>query len=115
MKTVRVQIPGDPIRATLRIHENRHPRPLTCLSDRGRALDDEFGYIRGEEIHDARLFEYRGSWYDSHEFVIAPNWIKALGYDAWQTESAVSAVVLSWFDRDGHPLDDQVIVGYIHW
>ena len=41
--------------------------------------------------------------------------IKALGYDGTWAESAFSAVVVSYFDRDGYELDESIIVGYLHW
>src|SRR5690606_20619421 len=112
---------GGPV--TVDLHENRHPRELASfreLVNRGVDVSDvdyiATAYGEGfDSIDDPKLFIYRGSVYDAAEFEPAPDWIKALGYDSWQPESAFSAVVACWFDRDGHRLDDEINGGYIHW
>lgn len=116
MKT-KTSLAGAPER--VHIHENRHPRPLHSFNElaaRGADMSD-VDYI--EDLYygrdEPRLFVYRGSVYDGHEFEPAPGWIRALGYDSWQTESVFSAVVVTWFDRDGDTLDGEIIVGYVHW
>jgi len=76
-----------------------------------------------DEWHDRRLFEYRGSWYDLYdgfEFRDAPSWITDAGYEAWQTESAFSAVIVRhtepyFGDRKLIDDGDSIVVGYAHW
>lgn len=82
------------------------------------------------EWHDLRFFEYRGSWYDlfdGFESVAsnpygtwAPIWVRDAGFNAWQTESAFSAVLVRYFEGEGDStrlLDDgdSVVIGYAHW
>lgn len=106
---------------TVHLKGNRHPRPLVSYRDLPPEARAEFDYVadafaEGYDTTDVpRFFQYRGSWYDDCEFEPAPDWIKALGYDTWQTESAFSAVVVTWFTKDGDTLDDEIIVGYIYW
>jgi hypothetical protein len=68
-----------------------------------------------EMAFERRFFNYLGSWYDYFEFEIATDDVKALGFDGMQVDSVWSATVVSYFDKDGYTLDDQVIVGRIHW
>lgn len=101
---------------------NRHTRPLLALSDLPDGVaDSEFDYLdraalaeTGED-YSPRFFSYRGAWYDLHEFEVAPDNYKRHGWDGWHTESAFSAAVVTYFDRDGYELDGEVIVGYAHW
>lgn len=98
---------------------NRHTRPLIAFNQLEHSvIAEHFGEdypIGNEDQWTPRFFNYRGSWYDTHEFEVAPLEVKVLGYDGVQTESYFSAVVVSYFDRDGYELQDEIIVGYIHW
>lgn len=93
---------------------NGHERELFALDQLPAKDAADFDYIEGEDRFSFRLFQYRGSWYDSAEFEIAPDRFKRLGFDGIQTESAFSAVIARYFDEDGHELDG-IIVGYVHW
>ena len=97
------------------IKSNRHTRDLVGFFDLPASERDDFDYVEGEEQYSLRFFSYRGSWYDYFEFEVAPDSFKARGWDGVQTESYFSAVLVSYFDRDGYELEDQVIVGYAHW
>lgn len=100
---------------TYHVKSNRIPRPLHMLADLPHAARAEFDYVTGEDMFTPRMFEYRGAWYDTHEFERAGDDVHALGFNAWQTESAFSAVVVSHFDREGYEYDDSIVVGYLHW
>ena len=60
---------------------------------------------------------YRGSRYALSEFTVAPDSVKALGFDGVAVESAFSAVVIRFFGRDGEMIEDgdSAVIGYIHW
>ena len=96
------------------VTENRHARPLYALADIPRNDRERFDYIDAED-YSARLFSYRGAWYDAHGFERAGDDVRALGYDGVQAQSAWDAVVITYFDRNGYELDDAVIVGRISW
>lgn len=101
----------------MHLKTNYQWRELFALED-ARVPEKEradFDYIEGEDRHSTRLFNYRGSWYDSHEFTIAPDSVKRIGFDGIQSESAFSAVILRYYDDEGYYHDDEIIVGYIHW
>lgn len=98
---------------TAHIKSNHNERPLKSLSEIDPTIAEEwFNYVTEDE--DNRFVQYRGSWYDTYEFEVAPDHLKARGWDAWQPESAFSAVLLQWFDKDGYEREG-VVVGYAHW
>jgi hypothetical protein len=101
--------------ATMHFKSNHQWRELFMLDALPEKDQADFTYIEGEDRYSTRLFKYRGSWYDTAEFTIAPDRIKALGFDGVSTESYFSAVIVCYFDKDGHYHDDEIIVGYIHW
>jgi hypothetical protein len=99
---------------------NNIPRELVCFAELPEGVADEwFDYlprpVTDDEDWSPRFVQYRGSWYDVHEFEPAGDDLRALGFDGVQTESYFSAVALRYFDRDGVEYDDAVVVGYIHW
>lgn len=98
---------------------NGHVRDLRAWAELEHSVIGEwFGedYLTDEcEQWTPRFFEYRGSWYDSHEFERAGDNLRALGFDGVQRESAFSAVALRYFDIDGYEYGDGVVVGYVHW
>ena len=106
---------------------NGHKRPLRSFNELTPEVRATFDYMANaghplDDSHDdRRFFEYRGSWYDLYDgFEIrdAPTWITDAGYEAWQTESAFSAVLVRYTTPDGdHLLDDgdSIVVGYAHW
>lgn len=103
---------------TYHVKTNRHTRPLISWQElEHEVIGEYFGEdysIAGEEWS-PRFFNYRGAWYDYYEFESARDDVKALGFDGVQFESAFSAVVVSYFNKDGYELDNEIIVGYIHW
>lgn len=99
----------------LHVKCNNKPRPLVMWHDLPESERATFDYVPDSEHEVFRFFEYRGSWYDDHEFEGAPDSFRALGFDGIQTESYFSAVVLRYYDKDGYAYDDEVVVGYIHW
>ena len=100
---------------TMHVKCNYQWRELFAVDHLDEKDQADFDYIEGEDRYSNRLFQYRGSWYDSNEFTLASDSIKAQGFDGMQAESYFSAVVVRCFDADGHYHDDEVIVGYIHW
>lgn len=100
---------------TYHVHTNRHARPLHSYLDLLESERADFEYIEGEDRYSLRLFNYRGAWFDYHEFEVAGHDVKALGFDGVQTDSYFSATVVSYFDREGNELDGEIIVGRIHW
>lgn len=106
------------------IKTNNKPRALVSLAQLPDGVHAEwFDYVDAAELagtgedHSPRFFCYRGSWYDSAEFELAPADIRRHGFDGVQTESYFSAVLLRYFDREGNLIDDgdSVVVGYAHW
>lgn len=92
---------------TITIKTNGHARELRCAADLDpKVLEDQFDYIKGEELWSPRLFEYRGSWYDTAEFERSTT----PGWDGVQCESAFSAVLIRYGDEY-----ESVAVGYAHW
>ena len=106
---------------TYHVTTNRHERELKGYAELEHSVIAEwFGYaiengMAEDDMYTPRFFEYRGAWYDSHEFERAGHDIKALGFDAIQTSSYFDGVAICYFDREGYELDGGVIVGHIHW
>lgn len=97
------------------IKSNHQERELFSFEDLPANKKENFDYIQGEDRFSLRLFSYRGSWYDYYEFDRAGDDLKAKGWDGVQTESYFSAVLVTYWDRDGNNLEDSIIVGYCHW
>lgn len=98
------------------IKTNNVPRPLHALVDLPDSVRAQFDYIDEDESYSARLFQYRGSWYDSHEFQSTTRGLTEFSplkaWDAFQSESMFSAVLIRFmFDDCG---DENVIVGYFY-
>lgn len=102
---------------TYHFKTNGHPRQLVAWHDLPPEAKDEMQYLLAgalEDLYTLRFFEYRGSWYDAYEFEPtraegAEGVVRGLGFEAWQTESAFSAVLIKSYEYD------EVIVGYLHW
>ncbi len=100
---------------------NGHPRPVLDWSDLTEAEREEFDYITGSEQEDfaASFFRYRGETYDLGDgFLIAPDPIKALGFDEWQTTSYFDGLAVRRFDEDGRDTvhtEGTVVIAHIHW
>ena len=109
--------------STYHVTTNNSPRELVALNDVPPAeYLDAFGWyldhdelIESGEWYAPRVFKYRGTWYDSHEFEVSGDDLKALGYDGVQTSSYFDAIAIRYFDADGHQYDDAVVVAHIHW
>lgn len=98
----------------MKITTNNRERDLVALADLPSDEAADFDYIEGEDQYSPRLFRFRDSWWDSHEFERAPDEYKALGWDGVMGTSYFDAVVLRYFDRDGNELEG-VVVGHATW
>ena len=109
---------------TTAVTTNHHPRDLLSGHDLpAGVLQSEFDYAElkedSDEIHSARFFQYRESWYDVHQFsrigehTVEPH----LAYwDGAQTDSAWSGVLFRYArDEFGEMDGDAVIVGSAYW
>ena len=75
-----------------------------------RRFISDFDYIKPDEVHDPRLFRYRGTWFDASEFIaIDPrrefqlNPLLVAGWHGVQSDSFWSATVIRYLDEDhGH-------------
>lgn len=72
-----------------------------------------FDYVEDPDWFEG--FRYRGEVYDLGEFARASSDVLAMGFDGMMSESAFSAVVVGYFDKDGYEYGDGVVVGYLHW
>lgn len=99
---------------------NHHHRPVLYWSDLTPKEREWFDYITDrtpnpEDVTES-FFRYRGEVYDLTEFEVAPDSIRALGFDAHQTSSYFDAVAVRYFDEDGnYHGDESVVVAHIHW
>lgn len=101
---------------------NGHLRELVGLAELPAGVAaSEFDYVDADELAvtgedwTPRFFNYRGGWYDTHEFERVGHDIAALGYDDWQTQSYFNCVAVGYFDADGYAYDSAVRVAFIHW
>lgn len=107
---------------TYYVHTNWQTRELVPFSEVPESVRlDQFDYVTNtsddDYNYDCRFFQYRGEWYDTLEFEHGTHDIKALRFDAYQTQSVWSAIVIQYWDRDGelHNDGNSIVVGYIHW
>lgn len=98
---------------------NHVPRPVFSFTEIPVSAREWFDYIEEDEYHDARFFEYLGSWYDLNDGFTADTFdeMRAIGYDGIMSDSYFSATVVKWFDSDGNymPHYGEIVVGRIHW
>jgi hypothetical protein len=53
----------------MNITTNNTPRALRIFDELPEEVRSDFDYIDVDAHHVARFFQYRGDWYDTHEFV----------------------------------------------
>lgn len=100
----------------MKITTNHHQRELFSWNELavlpGNQTDD-FDYIEGEDRWSARLFQYRGSWYDYHEFehVSEVNVLSESGWHGQQIQSFWDAIVVRYIEGS----DDMIVVGHATW
>ena len=98
------------------ITTNHHPRPMLRVDELPAGVRAEyFDYVNEDSQDGASFFQYRGWWYDAHEFTVAPNDLKGRGWDGVQTDSAWSGIAVQWFDADGEYREDEIVVASLYW
>jgi hypothetical protein len=91
---------------------NDHERELRSWRGLPESVRSDFDYIKPDEGDDWRFVEYRGSWYDVNDTEgLAPDSLKAQGWDVYASDSFSSGVVFRHFDREGNYLEGFVVVG----
>ena len=90
-----------------RIVTNNQERPLIGWDE---LTDKERKWFDASQP-DSLFFRYRGWVYDYYEMPMAPDSLKALGWDGALADTVWTAIIVRYFDRDGYALDG-VIVGY---
>lgn len=96
------------------ITTNNRERELVTIWDVPEPDRNDFDYLDEADAETPRFFRFRDSWWDAHEFVVAPDSLKARGWDGVMTTSYWDAIVLRYFDRDGYELEG-VVVGHATW
>ena len=91
---------------TIKVVTNHKSRDLKCFHDIPVKHQSDFDYVKDDDRYSLRFFAYRGSWYDSHEFMDKPHVGK---WDIAQCESYFSAIYIR-FCNDF----ESVIVGFAH-
>lgn len=87
---------------------NNVPRPLLEVSDltpAERATVDDLE-------DDATVFRYRGDIIALDDIMVAPDDLKAEGYDGYSAWSIGNGIAVRFFDREGNALDygDAIVV-----
>ena len=95
-----------------KITTNNHVRELVSFNELPKAVQSDFDYVDEEDRFSPRFVRYREDWYDTSDVMIAPDSIKALGWDGFNSDSHWSGMVYRYFDRDGYELDG-VVIGYL--
>ena len=90
-----------------KIVTNNQERPLITWDELTDKEREWFDASRSDSL----FFRYRGWVYDYYDMLIAPDSLKALGWDGALADTVWSAIVVRYFDRGGYDLDG-VIVGY---
>ena len=85
------------------VRSNGHWRELLAADELpGDVLESEFGYVlEGEPSYSPRFFEYRGVWYDSHEFEFVSPYLRSAhpefgGWDGFRADSFYSGIVIRY-------------------
>ena len=99
---------------TLTVITNNKPRELVTWHELPASARGWFDYLDEDQRYDARLFNYRGSWYDANEFTIAPADMRP--WEGISRDSFFSGVLIRYPREDygqyGSDVDyEHVIVG----
>ena len=98
------------------ITTNHHPRPLLCVDELPAGVRAKyFDYVDEDSQDGSRFFQYREYWYDAYEFTMAPDDLKARGWDGVQPNSYWSGIAVQWFNKDGEPYEDEIVVASLYW
>ncbi len=93
---------------------NGRARDLVSVSDLPDAAASDFDYVEGDDRFTPRMFQYRGSWYDTHEFERATGDVFAAGWQGVQAQSYFDAVAIRYVEEFGY-IEDAVVVAHLHW
>lgn len=96
------------------ITTNNHRRELVSFAELPEAALADFDYVEGEDRLSPRFVKYRGDWYDTGDVMIAPDSIRALGWDGFNPDSYWSGMVYRFFEPGTERLldgGDSVVVG----
>ena len=90
-----------------KIVTNNHVRPLIGWDELTDKEREHFDPASSESV----FFRYRGWVYDYYDIPLAPDSLKARGWDGALADSLWTAIVVRYFDCNGCALDG-VVVGY---
>lgn len=89
----------------MKVTTNNHWHELLALYELSDDVRAEFDYVGVEGGFTPRFFEYRGVWYDSHEFEFVTRALPELaGWDGFQSDSFYSGVVIR-YAQDANDFD----------
>jgi hypothetical protein len=88
---------------------NNQYRPIIGWHDLTEKERAEFDWIEPESEYGYSFFRYRGQVHCLSDYMVAYDDIKALGFDALQTDTAFSAYVIKLSDDN-----ESVRVGYVY-
>ena len=91
----------------MNITTNNIPRPLVCLLDLPEKADQgDFDYLGPDEVHEYRLVQYKGVWYDVYDSTCCPAMDPSAprnafsGWDGYISDSYSSGVLFRLADDD---------------
>ena len=93
---------------------NYQPRPIIDAFQLTPAELDNVGFDLSTVVDYTDVptfFRYRGWVYDLSDIPIAPDSLRALGWDGAASDSFFSGIVVRYFAADGEFMDDHIIVG----
>lgn len=100
------------------ITSNNHVRDLVAFDQLPESAREVFDYVAEDydERYMARFVQYRGSWFDTGDTEgLAPDAMRAKGWDHYITTSYWDGYVFGYFDTDGEPYDDGVRIGHFYY
>lgn len=100
----------------LTVYSNHHHRQVAYWADVPEEVrSTTFDYLTEDEGSARDFVHYRGTWYDLYDIPIAPDALKALGWDGFLPDSIGTGVAFRYFDEDGNETlsDDYVVAGYV--
>lgn len=97
----------------LTIVTNHQPRLMLYGYDLTAKERSDFDYLTDDEVSTGDFVRYGGQVYHLDDVEIAPDSLKALGWDGYVPAFYFAGVCFRYFDTDGSPLDggDRVICG----
>lgn len=98
----------------LTVTTNHHRREVLDAWELTPAEREEFDYLDWKALEagedSASFFRYKGQLYDLSDMPMAPDALKALGWDGFASDTFWSGIAVRYFTEDGYETTGEYVV-----